>query len=215
MPLEVEATYENGVLRPDQPLPLSERERVTVRIQPQASGIRRAKVWSRFTALPRPWSTCSGENQTVGETMTFADIAPGIAVLLNANRKEEAMKTRGYACVLLLLAFAAPISALDLSTIDRKIVKEPVYASPPKYCLLVLGPEAKTRVWLVQDGDTLYVDRNGNGDLTEAGEKVAARKGDDMNDWLEFSAGEIREGNLLHRRLLVNVMKLDRRRRVR
>ena len=31
-------------------------------------------------------------------------------------------------------------------------------------------PEAQTRVWIVQDGDTLYVDRNGNGDLTEPGE---------------------------------------------
>jgi hypothetical protein len=57
---------------------------------------------------------------------------------------------------------------------ERKVAKEPVYKSNPKYCLLVFGPEAKTRVWLVQDGDTLYVDRNGNGDLTEAGEKVQA-----------------------------------------
>ena len=59
----------------------------------------------------------------------------------------------------------------DLTKIDRTIAKEPAYKSKPKYCLLVFGPEAKTRVWLVLDGDTLYVDRNGNGDLTEKGER--------------------------------------------
>src|SRR5204862_2421022 len=42
----------------------------------------------------------------------------------------------------------------------------------PQYALLVFGPEAKLRVWVVIDGDTVYVDRNGNGDLTEAGEKL-------------------------------------------
>src|SRR4029453_11953400 len=42
--------------------------------------------------------------------------------------------------------------------------------------LLVFGPEAKTRVWLVVDGDDLYVDANANGDLTEAGEKFSFLK---------------------------------------
>jgi hypothetical protein len=65
----------------------------------------------------------------------------------------------------------------DLTKIDRTIAKEPAYQSKPKYCLLVFGPEAKTRVWLVLDGDTLYVDRNGTGDLTDDGPGlVAARK---------------------------------------
>ncbi|HJZ91173.1 MAG TPA: hypothetical protein VKE40_09890 [Gemmataceae bacterium] len=66
-----------------------------------------------------------------------------------------------------------PALAIDLTKIDRTIAKEPAYKGKPKYCLLVFGPEAKFRVWLVIDGDTLYVDRNGNGDLTEAGEAVA------------------------------------------
>ena len=34
----------------------------------------------------------------------------------------------------------------DLTKIDRTIAKEPAYKSKPKYCLLVFGPEAKTRV---------------------------------------------------------------------
>jgi hypothetical protein len=59
----------------------------------------------------------------------------------------------------------------DLRKIDRTIAKEPVYQGRPKYCLLVFGPEAKTRVWLVLDGDILYADRNGNGDLTETGKR--------------------------------------------
>src|SRR5262249_13440808 len=54
---------------------------------------------------------------------------------------------------------------------DRKIGKEPVYSKAPKYCLVVFGAEAKFRVWLIIDGDALYVDLNGNGDLTEKGER--------------------------------------------
>src|SRR5947207_2599263 len=62
--------------------------------------------------------------------------------------------------------------AADLSKIDRHIVKEPAYQSKPLYCLAIIGPEAKARVWLVLDGDRLYVDRNANGDLTDDGEPV-------------------------------------------
>jgi hypothetical protein len=67
--------------------------------------------------------------------------------------------------------------AADLTKIDRTIATEPAYTSKPKYCLLVFGPKANTRVWLVLDGDVLYADRNGNGNLTEKGERfVPARK---------------------------------------
>jgi hypothetical protein len=61
--------------------------------------------------------------------------------------------------------------AADLTKIDRTIAKQPAYESKPTYCLLVFGPEAKTQVWLALDGNTLYADRNGNGDLTEPGER--------------------------------------------
>jgi hypothetical protein len=79
---------------------------------------------------------------------------------------------------LLLLTLAAIASlrssagAVDLTKIDRSIRKEPVYQSKnPQYCLLAFGSEAKIHVWLVIDGDALYVDRNGNGDLTDPGER--------------------------------------------
>jgi RNA polymerase sigma factor (sigma-70 family) len=51
-------------------------------------------------------------------------------------------------------------------------VKEPRYRNEPRYALLVFGPKRETRVWMVLDGTTLYVDRNGNGDLTEPGEQL-------------------------------------------
>jgi len=62
--------------------------------------------------------------------------------------------------VFLWLAIVSPASAIDLSTIDRTIPKQPTYQSKsPKYCLLVFGPQAKTHVWLVQDGDIMHIHR--------------------------------------------------------
>src|SRR5881628_3847633 len=71
----------------------------------------------------------------------------------------------------------AGTAAAGAPKIDRTLVKEPAYRTKaPRYGLLLFGPDGKDRVWLVHDGDTLYVDRNGNGDLTEPGEAVAAKK---------------------------------------
>ncbi len=121
------------------------------------------------------------------------------------------MKIQHFLTALVLPALCAiGVSAADLSKVERVIAKEPAYRSKPKYCLLVFGPEAKTRVWLVQDGETLYVDRNGNGDLTEAGEKVAAEKEEGVEEGLyTFKAGEVRDGSLLHNALSVSVAKID------
>ncbi len=114
--------------------------------------------------------------------------------------------------IMAVLLFSTTASAaVDLTKIERKILKEPAYRSKPKYCLLVLGPEAKTRVWLVLDGETLYVDRNGNGDLTEAGEKVIAEKKEDAEEGARiFKAGDLRDGERLHKELIVDTIKLDR-----
>jgi len=87
--------------------------------------------------------------------------------------------------------------------------REPAYRSKPKYCLLLFGPEAKTKVWLVQDGDTLYVDRNGNGDLTEAGKKVAAEKDETDDGNYIFKVGDIQDGPRLHKQLTLFVRKVD------
>jgi hypothetical protein len=78
--------------------------------------------------------------------------------------------------VLASLICSAIVPAADLTKIDRSIAKEPAYKSKPTYCLLVFGQEAKTRIWLVLDGNELYVDRNRNGDLTDKGESVQAEQ---------------------------------------
>ena len=49
MSLTVEATYENGVLKPTQPLPLKDHEKVTVTIQSATS-------LARQTAGMVPWT---------------------------------------------------------------------------------------------------------------------------------------------------------------
>jgi hypothetical protein len=65
---------------------------------------------------------------------------------------------------------SAPLQAADLAAIEKTIGRQPVYrTAKPRYCLLVFGAEAKIRVWIVEDGKTLYVDRNANGDLTDDG----------------------------------------------
>jgi predicted DNA-binding antitoxin AbrB/MazE fold protein len=46
MSLEVEATYENGILKLDKPLPLNEHERVTVNIKQHKN-----RVWSSAGSL--------------------------------------------------------------------------------------------------------------------------------------------------------------------
>jgi hypothetical protein len=85
----------------------------------------------------------------------------------------------------ILMAWGEPQDAHDLGTIGRAIWKEPVYRSEePRYGLLVLGPKADTCIWVVLDlaydplreepgvKDSLYVDVNGDGDLTDPRERI-------------------------------------------
>jgi hypothetical protein len=111
------------------------------------------------------------------------------------------------AAALLLTAAQAP--AAELKKLDRTIARQPAYTSKqPRYCLLVFGPQAATRVWLVADGEFLYVDRNGNGDLTEPGERVRFPGFRTSGDGpyageREVEAGTVAEGKLRHERLRV------------
>jgi len=52
-----------------------------------------------------------------------------------------------------------------------ELKKEPKFQSTPKYCLLTLGTNS-AQAWMVEDGRRLYVDRNGNGDLTDDGPPI-------------------------------------------
>jgi hypothetical protein len=114
------------------------------------------------------------------------------------------------AVISLSLVGAGFVQAADLDKIDALLVKEPEYqGKAPKYALLVFGPEARTRIWLVLDRTTLYVDRNGNGDLTEAGEKVAGKRGDNLVDpEYTFAIGELRDGERRHCNVTLTVTGL-------
>lgn len=102
-----------------------------------------------------------------------------------------------------VVLFGAPFAeAADLAKVERTIAKEPVYQTKtPRYCLLTFGPEARFRVWLVQDGDVLYVDRNGNGDLTEKDERIEAKSKE--KDYRAFEVADLRDGALTHTGLSV------------
>lgn len=117
-----------------------------------------------------------------------------------------------------LVVLSVPATANDLTKIDRTIAKEPAYQSKPKYCLVVFGPEGQTRVWLVLDGDILYADRNGNGDLTEEGEKVSPqpvlltglrRPGEKEPKALRFTATVGKDGEISVMTINDNYVQVD------
>lgn len=111
------------------------------------------------------------------------------------------------ALVALLLASAAV--AADPPKFDRTIGKEPKYAGTPSYCLLAFGAEAKNRVWLVQDGDTLYLDANGDGDLTDPGDKFVGKKTTAGDSTLyRFDVDKLTVGGKTHRGLFLQTLTL-------
>ena len=114
--------------------------------------------------------------------------------------------------VILALLSSPAAQAADLIQIARRIDKEPAYKTKDvKYALVVFGERASTRVWLALDGDTLYADVNGNGDLTDAGERFAPVKEFSSPDEGQFFflIPEIRDGERVHKDLSLTVSKLD------
>jgi hypothetical protein len=95
---------------------------------------------------------------------------------------------RRWAVVAVLVLLPLPAQAADLSKVDRTVGKEPAYKAKPKYCLVVFGPEARDRVWLVVDGDVLYVDRSGDGDLTARDARVPRKA---LTRGLVFEVGTV------------------------
>lgn len=78
---------------------------------------------------------------------------------------------------------AEVFAEVDYLTIDRSIAKEPKYITDPRYALFILDPAGKFRAWAVFDKskadlpyyDVLYLDMNGNGDLTEPGDRFVGK----------------------------------------
>jgi hypothetical protein len=75
-------------------------------------------------------------------------------------------------CFVLLFAIGAHASTNAVSRYDRSILKEPTYQSTPRYCLITLGDASEVKVWMVEDGKRLFVDKNANGDLTDDGPPI-------------------------------------------
>ena len=92
-----------------------------------------------------------------------------------------------------LLGNVAHAALPGLDKVDRTIAREPAYQETPGYCLLVFGPQADVRVWLVRDGKTLHVDRNANGDLTEPGERIKAGRERSFQTSFDGKASSYRE----------------------
>ena len=113
------------------------------------------------------------------------------------------------------LTCSSGASAGDLSKVERKIAREPTYVTKsPKYALLVFGPEAKLRVWIVKDGETVYLDRNADGDLTDANERFAnpgecrnieIADPDGKTHYVITSIGEFEDGGRQHLMVSVDV----------
>src|SRR5262245_47310583 len=97
---------------------------------------------------------------------------------LREQGRIAAMKPSWLLTAILTLVFTGPAApAVDLTKVERTLAREPAYqTNAPKYGLLVFGPEAKSRAWVVLDGDVLCVDRNCNSDLTEEGERAVIKK---------------------------------------
>jgi hypothetical protein len=53
------------------------------------------------------------------------------------------------------------------SHFDRSISKEPRYEGMPKYSLITMGDSGDVKVWMVEDGKRLFVDKNANGNMTD------------------------------------------------
>lgn len=104
----------------------------------------------------------------------------------------------GLAAASVVCASAITTSVLggeSTSGFPKRIAKEPAYGAAVQYfALFVLGPDEDLRVWMVADGDRLYVDSNGNGDLTERGERFDAFRGsqdDFVPLWRKWKVGKL------------------------
>lgn len=75
------------------------------------------------------------------------------------------MKLAQLLFLMVLLMIGAP--SIRGADVDRSIGKEAKYLQAPLYCLVIFAGQPDDRVWLVIDGDRLFVDCNADGDLTD------------------------------------------------
>lgn len=123
------------------------------------------------------------------------------------------MKANLFLAAAAVLAVANIGSGADRSSSERAPAKEPAYSTAsPRYGMLLFGPKAATRVWIVVDGDAVYVDCNANGDLTEPGEKfkLSTPRGQEGTfvDERDVSRITVTDGRLKHTDLYIRQFRV-------
>lgn len=108
------------------------------------------------------------------------------------------------------------LSPIKFEEVPREIGKLPTLRSPkPLYALFLFGLKGEARVWCVLDQsnpnetayDVLYIDRNANGDLTEADERFATES---VNSSCKFALGNLidpGQKDVLHTEFTINWQK--------
>lgn len=124
---------------------------------------------------PEPGGRMTARLETTGYHAAFA-----------LPHQEDCMH-QGIACSTLLCCLAvaqdpappAPPRPIDFQKVDRTPPKLPPSKATRQYGIYLFGDDGQHRVWAVLESDQgkgpptrLYFDRNGNGDLTEAGECI-------------------------------------------
>jgi hypothetical protein len=89
---------------------------------------------------------------------------------------------------------------LPLLAQQTTLVKQPKYNGKTGYAMLKFGQKTPQDVWMILDGETLYLDLNGNGDLTEVGEKFTGKiLGTKSEPTIHFEIDKLAVGKKLHR----------------
>jgi len=97
-------------------------------------------------------------------------------------------------CFVIQFGHEAHASTNAANHFDRTIIKEPTYQAAPKYNLMILGDRGDVKVWMVEDGRRLFVDKNANGDLTDDGPPIEPGKARDARN-IEYSLDAITPAN--------------------
>ncbi|MCA8964487.1 MAG: hypothetical protein H6838_05225 [Planctomycetes bacterium] len=114
-------------------------------------------------------------------------------------------------------AARAAYREVDYATLDRTIRKEPAYVAAPRYAMFVFDLAGKHRAWAVLDKsaadaphyDVLYLDLDGDGDLTGKGERFVGKFDEKLvpaGMGLTIRVGDIRVPgtDLVHKKFLVS-----------
>jgi len=80
---------------------------------------------------------------------------------------------------------------VKLTQISRPSLIEPTYNLQPRYCLLVLGEDCASAIWIVACEDFVFVDFHGDGDITRSGSCIKPKRVCEDQIW--FKAPEIRD----------------------